>query len=124
MAEKTKADVYLTYLDEILAGKKDIEPVEDAEIEKLLLLAKAMIAADIGINSKIRETLRKQLLDQLTKKSKSSLSMILRNDDELDDEDLKYVAAGFGKAGEQKEICPYCGARSKNLEGRCPFCGH
>ena len=44
MAEKTKADIYMTYLDQILAGENDIGPVEDEEIAKLLLLAKAMIA--------------------------------------------------------------------------------
>lgn len=123
MTEKTKADIYLAYLDQILAGEKDIEPVEDVEIEKLLLLAKTMIAADLSVNSEMRENLRKQLLAQVTKKNKSSLSVLLRNDDELDEEALNYVAAGFpGQAGEQRESCPYCGSRSKKFEGKCPFC--
>ena len=47
MDEKIKADIYLAYLDRILAGEKNIEPVEDVEIAKLLLLAKTMIAADL-----------------------------------------------------------------------------
>ena len=125
MAEKTKADIYLTYLDQILAGEKDIEPVEDVEIEKLLLLAKTMIATDLSHNSNVRENLRKQLLVQLTKENKLGVSRLLSNDEELDDDTLDYVAAGFaGQAGEQKESCPYCGARFPKLDGKCSFCNH
>ncbi|HEX3011740.1 MAG TPA: hypothetical protein VHQ70_06825 [Syntrophomonadaceae bacterium] len=36
MAEKTKAEIYIKYLDQILAGEKDMKPVEDAEIAKLI----------------------------------------------------------------------------------------
>ena len=124
MVEKTKADIYIAYLEQILAGEKDIGPVEDVEIEKLLLLAKTMLAADLSVNSKMRENLRKQLLAQVTKKNKSSLSVLSGNDDELDEEDLnQVVAAGFaGQAGEQNESCPYCGSRAKKFEGKCPFC--
>jgi rubrerythrin len=123
MAEKIKADIYIAYLDQMLAGKKEIGPVDDLQITKLLLLAKTMIEADLSLNSKLRENLRKQLLDQVTKKNKSSLSLLSRNDDELDEEALKQVTAA-GPAGEQKENCPYCGSRSIKSEGKCPFCSH
>lgn len=122
MAEKTKADIYIAYLDQILAGEKDIGPVEDEEIEKLLLQAKTMIAADLSVNSKAKENLRKLLLNQV--KNKSSLSVLSKNDDELNEEALNYVtAAGFGgHAGEQKDICPYCGSRVSKLDRKCPVC--
>jgi aspartate carbamoyltransferase regulatory subunit len=123
MAEKTKADIYITYLDQILAGEKDFEPIEDEEIAKLILLAKPMIANNLSINSKMREKLRKQLLAQLNEES--NFSMRSRNDDELDDDTLDYVAAGFERqAGEQKDICPYCGSRVQDFGGKCPFCHH
>lgn len=121
MAEKIKADSYITYLDQILTGKKDIGPVDDVEIAKLLLLAKTIIEADLSFNSKLRENLRKQLLDQVSKKS--SLAVLSRNDDELDEEALNNVTAA-GQAGEQKDICPHCGSRSIKFEGKCPFCSH
>lgn len=125
MSEKTKTDIYLAYLDRILAGEIDIGPVEDVKIERLLQLAKKMIAADFSINSKMRENLRKQLLAQVTNKNKSSFSVLLRNDDELDEEALMHVAAGFREqAGQQQDICPYCGSRRDRFEGKCPFCGH
>lgn len=123
MAEKTKAEIYIKYLDQILAGEKDMEPVEDAEIAKLILLARTMIANNLSTNSNIREKLRKQLLAQVN--NKSSFSMRSRNDDELDDDTLNYVAAGFERqAGEQKDICPYCGSRVQDYGGKCPLCNH
>ncbi|WP_366923918.1 hypothetical protein MFMK1_000851 [Metallumcola ferriviriculae] len=123
MDEKTKADIYLEYLEQILSGKKDIGHVEDVEIEKLLLLAKTMVAAEISINNETRENLKKRLLAQVTKNNKSRLSVLSRNDDELDEEDLEYVAAGFGgQSGEQNNICPFCGARFNKIAGKCSFC--
>lgn len=123
MAEKTKADIYITYLDKILAGEKDIEPIEEEEIAKLILLAKTMIANNLNINSKMREKLRKRLLDQVNKES--NFSVRSENDDALDDDTLDYVAAGFERrAGEQKDICPYCGSRVQDLGEKCPFCHH
>lgn len=124
MDEKTKAEIYLTYLDRILAGEKNIEPVEDVEIAKLLQLAETMIAADFSVNSKTRETLKKQLLAQVTKENKSNLTVLSKNDDDLDEEDLDYVVAGFsGQVGEQMDICPRCGSRSKKQGGKCSLCG-
>ena len=121
MNEKDKVDIYLEYLDQILSGEKDIGFVEDVEIEKLLSLAKTMLDADLSVNSEIRENLRNQLLAEVTKKSKSSFSVLLRNDDELDEEALNYVAAGFtGQAGEQNDICVYCGSMSRRIKGKCP----
>lgn len=114
MIDMKKADIYLDYLDKILAGKEDIGPVEDEEIEKLLLLAKVMIAADFSIGSRIKENLKKQLLEQLAE---------MNDDQELDEEDLEHVvAAGSGQYREQRDICPYCG--SKVLAGKCILCNH
>jgi hypothetical protein len=49
MTEKTKAELYLAYLDRVLVGEKDIGPVEDDEVAKLLGLAQSMIAADFSV---------------------------------------------------------------------------
>ena len=109
-----RADIYLDYLDKILAGKEDIGPVEDEEIEKLLLLAKAMIAADFSIDSKIKKNLKKQLLEHLAEKN---------DDEELDEKELEQVvAAGLGQCGKQRGICPYCG--SMVLTGKCILCNY
>lgn len=106
MAEQKKADVYIAYLEQILAGEEDIGPVEDVEIAKLLLLAKTMLAADFSVNSKTRAKLRQQILDQISKNNKSSLTVLSGNDDELNEEDLEHVnAAGFaGQTEEQKDM--------------------
>lgn len=123
MVEKARADIYLGYLEQILAGEKNIGPIEDPEIEGLLLLAKAMIANDLSVTSKVKDKIREQLLDQVTKNAKPSI--MSRNYDELDEEDLNLVAAGFaGQAGEENVTCPYCGSRSKKLQGKCPICSH
>jgi len=121
VAEKTKADIYMTYLDQILAGENDIGPVEDEEIAKLLLLAKAMIAANLNVNIKKKEGLKNQLLAHLSQKNESGLSVLLRND-ELDEENLNYVVAA-GEAGERKDICPHCGS-IKIMARKCPSCHH
>ena len=121
MAEKIKADIYIAYLDQILAGEKDIEAVEDVEIQKLLLLSKTMIAEDLSVKSKMRKYLRKQLLAQVNKKS--NLFVLSCKDGELDEEALEHVNAA-GQAGEQKDICPYCGSRSIKSEEKCLFCSH
>jgi len=123
MAEKIKADIYMAYLDQILAGKENIEPVDDVEIEKLLLLSKTMIAADLSVNIKLSESLSKELLAKVIKKT--NLCMLSRNNDELNEEALEHVAGGFaGQVGEQKDICPCCGSRSTKSDGKCPFCSH
>lgn len=120
MAEKIKADIYISYLEQILAGKT-IETVKDIEIEELLLLSKTMIAEDLSVNSKIRENLRKKLLAQVMEDS--NLYMLSSKDDELDEESLEHVAAGYiGQVGEY--LCPYCGSRSMEFARKCPFCSH
>ena len=125
MDEKAKADIYLAFLDRILAGEKVSGPVEDVEIEKLLLMAKTMIEADLSVKSQMREKLRKQLLTQVTKGNTSKISMLFRDNDELDEEALDYVAAGFGgRDEEQRNICLFCGSRLQKLEGKCPCCNH
>lgn len=123
MTEKTKVDTYIEYLDKLLTGKKDIEFVKDAEIHKLLLLAKAIIAADLSVDNKISKNLIKQIRTHSMKKP--NLSMIPKNHDELDEEELEFVAAGFTEhTSEEYNICPYCGYRVKKHEGKCHFCGH
>ena len=95
MTEKTKAELYLAYLDRILAGEKDVGPVEDGEIAKLLRLAQSMIAVDISVNSEIRETLRKQLLTRISPADNAILIDALKEENELTEEELRYVAAGL-----------------------------
>lgn len=124
MVEKIKADLYLTYLERILAGENDIGPVEDIEIDKLLELAKIMLAADLNINSETMDKLRQQILDRVSRNNISSFTGQPETDDELDDEALDHVvAAGFtGQGGEQMESCPYCGSRARKFAGKCPVC--
>jgi len=112
MDEKTKADIYLAYLDRILEGEKDMVPVDEAEIKELLLLARTMIDNDFSVSTKTREKLRKQILAQVYKKNKSSLTRLPEDDEELEDEMLDYVAAGFaGQDEEQKDILKHLNLR-------------
>lgn len=123
MIEKGKVGLYMKYLDQILAGEKDIGFIEDEEIKKLLLLSKNMIDADLSVKSKLKESLKKQLLDEITKKL--SLSLKKRNEYELNEEDLSYVVAGFtGQAEVKNDICPYCSSKLKKPGGECPVCHH
>lgn len=125
MTEKMKVKLYLAYLDRILAGEKNIGPVEDAEVAELLRLAQSMMDVDSSVNSQIRESLRKQLLKRISPTDKFTLAGILKEkqgpEDELTEEELIYVAAGLpGEEGEN--ICPRCGARFNRLQGKCPVC--
>lgn len=127
MTDETKAGLYLTYLDRILAGEKDIGLVEDAEVAELLRLAQNMIAVDNSVNSEIRENLRKELLDRLFRADHLIFADFLKDkpglEDELTEEELGYAAAGLqGQAGEY--ICPRCGVRHATLHGKCPACGY
>ena len=126
MAEKTKADLYLAYLDQILAGENDIGLVDDVEIKELLLLAKTLMDTDLSMDSNLRENLRKQLLAQQLNDNKLNFTVSLSDDGELDEDTLDYVvAAGFPEqAGEQKDSCPSCGSRLQKLDGKCPFCNY
>lgn len=101
MDEKSKAEIYLKYLDRILAGEKVVAPVEDLEINELLLLARTMIDADLSVSTKTREKFRRQILEQIYKSNKSSWKVLSTNDDELNDEDLELVAAGFAEQDEE-----------------------
>lgn len=125
MTEKTKAELYLAYLDRILTGEKNIGPVEDAEVAKLLRLAQSMIAVDFSVNSEIRESLQKQLLERISSADNAVLTGAWQDkqglEDELTEEELSYAAAGLpGEGGE--DICPRCGARFSRLQGKCPVC--
>lgn len=118
MTNKRKADIYLTYLDQILAGEKDIGPVEDEEIAKLLLLAQSMIDADFSVNCQMKEKLKKQLLTKIAQFEDNF-------DGELKDDDLEFVTAGSAElANEFKGICPYCGTKLNNHNAKCPVCNH
>jgi len=123
MTEKTKAELYLAYLDRILAGEKDIGPVEDVEVAKLLRMAQSMMGVDSSVNSQIRESLRKQLLEWISPPDNSILALKDKQglEDELTEEELMYVAAGLpGEGGEN--ICSRCGARFNRMQGKCPVC--
>ena len=107
MDEKTKAGIYLAYLDLILAGEKVSIPEEELEIKELLLLARTMIEVDYSVSSVTREKLRKQILERVYKKNKSGFTPTA-NDGELDDDLLDNVAAGFmGQEEEQFDIEEY-----------------
>lgn len=122
MTERTKAELYLTYLDRILAGEKNIGLVENGEIAELIRLAKSMLAADFHDKSKIRETLRKQLLDRLSPEDKAILAVMSkdsRKEGEMTEEELTFVTAAGQGGG---NICPRCGASMAGMQGKCPFC--
>ena len=119
MTDQTKAELYLIYLDRILAGEKDIGPVEDVEIAELLRLAQNMIAVDTSVNNEIRENLRKELMERISQADHN----IQELEDELTEEELQYAAAGLqGQAGEN--ICPRCGVRRTMSLESCPHCGY
>ncbi|AGA70034.1 hypothetical protein Desdi_2618 [Desulfitobacterium dichloroeliminans LMG P-21439] len=122
MNEKQKADAYLTYLEQIIAGEKDLGAVEDPEIRKLLFLAQTMLTNDLSSNSKIRDILKEKILAQLDQVNPVGLREF-SGDEELGEEDLDYVAAGFSQQSGWQE-CPRCGSRSRNItvDGRCPYC--
>ena len=123
MTEKAKAELYLAYLDRILAGEKDIGPVEDDEIAELLRLAQSMIAVDLSVDIKIREALREQLLIRISPADYAILIDALKEENELTEEELGYAAAGLQEQ-DRENICPLCGSRLTISLGRCPFCGH
>ncbi len=122
MNEKQQAEIYLIYLEQIISGEIDLGLVEDPEIRKLLILAQTILANDLSLNSRVRDTLKEKILAQLEQADLVSLKE-LSIDGELGEEDLNYVAAGFSpQLGWQN--CPRCGSRSRNVNalGRCPNC--
>lgn len=123
MSDEEKAAIYLEYLDKILAGDNEIGHVEDAEILKLLQLARKMMDADFSADSKIREDLRKKFVEKLNESNKAALSApSIKDEDELDEDVLANVSAAAGER--EKEICPYCGSMVSRLTGKCIFCNH
>lgn len=122
MNEKQQAEIYLTYLDQIIAGEKDLGLVEDPEIRKLLFLAQRMLTNDLSLNSRVRDALKEKILAQLEQTDLVS-SKEINIDGELGEEDLNYVAAGFSPQLEWQN-CPRCGSRSRNVNevARCPNC--
>ncbi|HHY28043.1 MAG TPA: hypothetical protein GX523_15110 [Desulfitobacterium dehalogenans] len=122
MNEKQQAEIYLTYLDRIIAGEKDLGLVEDPEIRNLLFLAQTMLTHDLSSNSKLRDSLREKILAQLGQADPVGLREF-NVEGELGEEDLDYVAAGFSQQHGWQQ-CPRCGSRSRTItsEGRCPYC--
>jgi len=124
LTEKTKAALLLTCLDRILAGEKDIGPVEDAEVAELLQLARNMIAADIHMGGKARASIKKQLLERISKTDFCMSAGVPETgqDWELTEEELGLAAAGLQAPCDVK-ICPRCGAGLDRRQQRCPVCG-
>ncbi|CDX00146.1 Hypothetical protein DPCES_0259 [Desulfitobacterium hafniense] len=122
MNEKQQAEIYLTYLERLIAGEKDLGVVEEPEIRKLLFLAETILTHDLSSNSKLRDSLKEKILAQLGQVNPVDLREFSR-DEELTEEDLEYVAAGFSQQlGWQK--CPRCGSRLGKSTGdrECPNC--
>ncbi|WP_434133339.1 hypothetical protein KIAC18_001507 [Sporomusa sphaeroides] len=122
MTEGTKAELFLSYLDRILAGEKDFGPIADSEMAGLIRLAQSMAAADCHSTGKIRERLRQQLWDRLSPAGIASLTVVAgtgRPEGELTDEELDFVTAAGQGAG---TICLHCGASGGGMQGKCPFC--
>lgn len=120
MTERNKAELYLTYLERILAGEKDIGMAEDGEIAGLIRLSHTIVAADFSSKSTIRDSLRKQLILSTADKSiPDIMANIGGKEGELTDEELTLVtAAGQGSGS----ICPRCGASVGGMQGKCPYC--
>lgn len=122
MNEKQQADSYLAYLERMIAGEKDLGGVEEPEIRKLLFLAETILTQDLSSNSKLRGSLKEKILAQLGQANPVGLREF-SGDEELAEEDLEYVAAGFAQQLGWQE-CPRCGSRLKNSAGDrgCPNC--
>lgn len=125
LTEKTKAEIFLTCLDRILAGEKDIGPVEDTEVAELLRLAQNMIAADINMSSKKKASLRKLLLEHISQANLYVLPGTLQAEQgsELTEEELEYAAAGL-QVRYDVNICPRCGIGFDRRQSRCLVCGY
>ncbi|CVK19417.1 hypothetical protein SPSPH_027670 [Sporomusa sphaeroides DSM 2875] len=122
MTEGTKAELFLSYLDRILAGETDLGPVADGELAGLIRLAQSMVAADLSSNSKIRESLRQQLLGRLSPTDTVSLAAVAddgRPEGELTEAELELVTAAGAGVG---TVCPRCGASEGGRQGKCPCC--
>jgi hypothetical protein len=116
MTEKTKAEWYLEYLDKILAGDKVPGITLDDEVGELLITAKKLIEVDFSIRSKVRDHLRSQLISILLSQDKKDKEVptnyLLKDEDELLDEELSLAAAGSPEIGWKTS----CG-----LYSNCPF---
>ncbi len=116
MTEKTKAEWYLEYLDKILAGDQVPGIIRDDEIGELLITAKKLIEVDFSIRSKVRDHLRSQLISIILSQGKKdkglSTDYLLKDEDELLDEELSMASAGSPEIGWKAS----CG-----LYSNCPF---
>lgn len=121
MDEKLQAEIYMAYLNKVLAGVETVGDVGDPEIRKLISLARTLLANDLSINSTLRATLKEKLLTQLTQMPKGPKN--ISQNEELGEEDLDHVAAGFTFFNEGSgEVCPRCGARIIIPGSRCMDC--
>lgn len=64
MVENTRADKYMSYLGNILAGENYIDSIDDEETKTLVLLAKTMIENDLSASCELKDKLREELLEQ------------------------------------------------------------
>lgn len=119
----SKRDKFIANLDQIIFGTVDIGPIEDQEIASMLQMVRMMVAAGSNINSQTKEALWKRIMDQMPRQGVHSLPIRMQSSqsDELDDEDLEYVAAGMPRSL-PGEACPVCGSTNMSSKGKCPFC--
>lgn len=125
MMETNKRDIFLKYLDQLLAGAEDIGPIEDAEISGLIDLVRAMLSAGQAIDTETREGLRERIMQNVLAGGAvvpftGKTSRIA--EDELDEDELQYVAVGLARPA-RGEVCPVCGSSYIRGKGKCPVCG-
>ncbi len=95
MKSRDRAKLYLACLDRVLAGEKDIGPVEDKEIAVLLHHSKAMLTVSACVDGRLQECLRRSLWE---KASSSWVPLaypagLRPPEGELTEDDLMHVAA-------------------------------
>ncbi len=123
MNEKAKAELYFEYLDQILEGNEIPGEIEDEEVNQLLVTAKKVMEVDFSMKSKVRDHLRNQLIRIFMSQEKDNNGWapdhLLRDEDELLDEELSMAVAGSSEAGRMG----FCGSYSECPYNRCtPDC--
>lgn len=125
MTERTKAERYLEYLDQILEGDKELGVIEDNEVGELLQTAKKLIAVDFSMKSKIRDRLRRQLITILSSRDKTVQNIAPDNlpedEEELLEEELSLAVAGSPEAGWMGSCGLYADCPFKSCTPDCVF---
>ena len=114
MTEKVRAVLFSTHVNRMIVGKRPLDLVKDGELSRLMETAEKVYHTDFSVDSKIRESLWRQLQEHLIGNSARELE-----EGELSDEELSGTAAAFG--GYRGERCPLCGAFVARGEA-CSFC--